>query len=160
MLVNEREREYAVANGLGDDDRPTSPTRTVSSGSSSREKPPLPAIFTDNGWHILNRSILSTSNCGNPALRLFGFGPVAADGFGIGYIIKDEGISVYVPVLLALAALSGDPDLYADATPTDAHRRNICRRADSSIPSKDTSQTCSAFSFSCTLLRTRAQSRS
>jgi carnitine O-acetyltransferase len=41
----------------------------------------------------LNTSILSTSNCGNPALRLFGFGPVAADGYGIGYIIKEEGIS-------------------------------------------------------------------
>jgi carnitine O-acetyltransferase len=24
--------------------------------------------------------ILSTSNCGNPSLRLFGFGPVSADG--------------------------------------------------------------------------------
>ena len=36
--------------------------------------------------------MLSTSNCGNPSLRLFGFGPVVSDGFGIGYIIKDEGI--------------------------------------------------------------------
>jgi len=55
---------------------------------------PLPGIFTDHGWSVLNTSILSTSNCGNPALRLFGFGPVAADGYGIGYIIKEEGISV------------------------------------------------------------------
>lgn len=54
----------------------------------------LPAIFTDHGWSILNTSIISTSNCGNPALRLFGFGPVAADGYGIGYIIKDDGISI------------------------------------------------------------------
>ena len=54
----------------------------------------LPAIFTDHGWSILNASIMSTSNCGNPALRLFGFGPVAADGYGIGYIIKDDGVSV------------------------------------------------------------------
>lgn len=54
----------------------------------------LPAIFTDPGWSLLSTSILSTSNCGNPALRLFGFGPVAADGYGIGYIIKDDGISV------------------------------------------------------------------
>jgi len=54
----------------------------------------LPSIFTDNGWHVLNTSILSTSNCGNPALRLFGFGPVAADGYGIGYIIKEDGISM------------------------------------------------------------------
>lgn len=54
----------------------------------------LPSIFTDHGWDVLNTSILSTSNCGNPALRLFGFGPVAADGYGIGYIIKEDGISM------------------------------------------------------------------
>lgn len=53
---------------------------------------PKPAIFADIGWQKLNHTILSTSNCGNPSLRLFGFGPVVADGFGIGYIIKDEGI--------------------------------------------------------------------
>jgi carnitine O-acetyltransferase len=56
----------------------------------------MPALFTDPGWTVLNTAILSTSNCGNPALRLFGFGPVAADGYGIGYIIKEDGISVQV----------------------------------------------------------------
>ena len=97
LLQREREAQaQALAAFENEDERPTSPTSTTSSGSAGREKPPLPAIFTDNGWHVLNRSILSTSNCGNPALRLFGFGPVAADGYGIGYIIKDEGISVYV----------------------------------------------------------------
>ncbi|KAF4614747.1 hypothetical protein D9613_003408 [Agrocybe pediades] len=54
----------------------------------------MPTIFSDHGWATLGTSILSTSNCGNPALRLFGFGPVAADGYGIGYIIKEDGISV------------------------------------------------------------------
>jgi carnitine O-acetyltransferase len=54
----------------------------------------LPEIFRDNGWSTLGTSILSTSNCGNPALRMFGFGPVAADGYGLGYIIKDDGLSV------------------------------------------------------------------
>lgn len=54
----------------------------------------LPAIFADNGWDILNNTIISTSNCGNPSLRLFGFGPVSANGFGIGYIIKDDSISI------------------------------------------------------------------
>lgn len=54
----------------------------------------LPAIFTDPGYTTLSTSIISTSNCGNPALRLFGFGPVAADGYGIGYIIKEDGISI------------------------------------------------------------------
>ncbi len=56
----------------------------------------MPGIFTDPGWELLSTSILSTSNCGNPALRLFGFGPVAADGYGIGYIIKEDGLSVCV----------------------------------------------------------------
>ncbi|KAI8351505.1 acyltransferase ChoActase/COT/CPT [Blakeslea trispora] len=52
-----------------------------------------PRIFTDSGWKTLNHTVISTSNCGNPALRLFGFGPVVSDGFGIGYIIKEDGIA-------------------------------------------------------------------
>jgi carnitine O-acetyltransferase len=56
----------------------------------------LPAIFADAGWDKLNTTIISTSNCGNPSLRQFGFGPVSGDGFGIGYIIKDDGISICV----------------------------------------------------------------
>ncbi|KAJ6145477.1 hypothetical protein N7470_009372 [Penicillium chermesinum] len=55
--------------------------------------PPTPAIFADPGWDKINSTVLSTSNCGNPCLRHFGFGPTSADGFGIGYIIKDESIS-------------------------------------------------------------------
>eukprot|EP00301_Raphidiophrys_heterophryoidea_P007125 c12803_g1_i1.p1 GENE.c12803_g1_i1~~c12803_g1_i1.p1 ORF type:complete len:741 (-),score=205.48 c12803_g1_i1:689-2911(-) len=52
---------------------------------------PVPEFFqTSVGWKRLNHTILSTSNCGNPALRLFGFGPVVSDGFGIGYIIKED----------------------------------------------------------------------
>ncbi|KAH9932526.1 acyltransferase ChoActase/COT/CPT [Fomitopsis serialis] len=86
----QRDREAAA-----EVEAPPSPGgSTTSSSSSGANKPPLPAIFTDPGWGALGTSILSTSNCGNPALRLFGFGPVAADGYGIGYIIKDEGISV------------------------------------------------------------------
>jgi len=54
----------------------------------------LPSIYTDHGWATLGTSVLSTSNCGNPALRLFGFGPVTAEGYGLGYIIKEDGISV------------------------------------------------------------------
>jgi carnitine O-acetyltransferase len=93
----ERERENASA-----EDRPLSPVSNSSATSASGNgcngcgKTPLPAIFTDPGWQLLSTSILSTSNCGNPALRLFGFGPVAADGYGIGYIIKDDGLSVCV----------------------------------------------------------------
>lgn len=54
----------------------------------------MPLIFADAGWDKLNNTILSTSNCGNPSLRQFGFGPASADGFGIGYIIKDDAISI------------------------------------------------------------------
>lgn len=57
---------------------------------------PTPALFNSDAWKTLNHTILSTSNCGNPSLRLFGFGPVVADGFGVGYIIKDYGISYAV----------------------------------------------------------------
>ncbi|KAE8135105.1 Choline/Carnitine o-acyltransferase-domain-containing protein [Aspergillus pseudotamarii] len=58
-----------------------------------RPAPPTPALFSDPGWDKINNTILSTSNCGNPCLRHFGFGPTSADGFGIGYIIKDDSIS-------------------------------------------------------------------
>ncbi|USW53114.1 Putative acyltransferase ChoActase/COT/CPT, choline/carnitine acyltransferase [Septoria linicola] len=64
------------------------------SPSRQREQPTMPAIFADPGWDKINNTILSTSNCGNPSLRHFGFGPTSGDGFGIGYIIKDNSISV------------------------------------------------------------------
>lgn len=54
----------------------------------------IPALFADPGWDKINNTILSTSNCGNPSLRQFGFGPTSGDGFGIGYIIKDDSISI------------------------------------------------------------------
>ncbi|ORY01498.1 carnitine acetyl transferas-like protein [Clohesyomyces aquaticus] len=54
----------------------------------------MPALFADSGWDKLNTTVLSTSNCGNPSLRQFGFGPTSGDGFGIGYIIKDGSISI------------------------------------------------------------------
>lgn len=70
--------------------------RGDSTNSKSRDQHPLPLLFADPGWDKLNTTILSTSNCGNPSLRHFGFGPTSGEGFGIGYIIKDEGISICV----------------------------------------------------------------
>jgi carnitine O-acetyltransferase len=79
----------------------TSPHRLSDTGSISSSPPPhapvqhnMPALFADSGWDKINTTILSTSNCGNPSLRQFGFGPTSADGFGIGYIIKDGSISI------------------------------------------------------------------
>ena len=57
-------------------------------GLKNGDLPEMPALFRDAGWATLNHTTLSTSNCGNPALRLFGFGAVVPDGFGIGYIVR------------------------------------------------------------------------
>ena len=43
----------------------------------------LPGIYADTAWEKMGNIVLSTSNCGNPSLRLFGFGPVSADGTDI-----------------------------------------------------------------------------
>jgi carnitine O-acetyltransferase len=79
--------------------------RNGSPGGSTRGED-LPGIYADLAWEKMGNIVLSTSNCGNPSLRLFGFGPVSADGlliplwhgwlagFGLGYIIKDNAISV------------------------------------------------------------------
>ncbi|CAI4037127.1 hypothetical protein SMKI_01G0850 [Saccharomyces mikatae IFO 1815] len=61
-----------------------------------KDKLELPPIFQDKSWAAMQNNVLSTSNCGNPCLRSFGFGPVTANGFGIGYIIRDHSISVVV----------------------------------------------------------------
>lgn len=91
-LLQREIHEQANGNGNGLGPLSSTPERSPTPGIGGKAS--LPAIFTDPGWSVINTSILSTSNCGNPALRLFGFGPVAEDGFGIGYIIKDDGISV------------------------------------------------------------------
>jgi len=57
---------------------------------------PVPPFFQSRPWQQLNHTVLSTSNCGNPSLRLFGFGPVVPDGFGVGYIIRDFGLQYSV----------------------------------------------------------------
>ena len=59
--------------------------------AEKKGKGPL-KFFQSKAWAQLNHTVLSTSNCGNPALRHFGFGPVVPDGFGIGYIIKEDGL--------------------------------------------------------------------
>lgn len=72
---------------------------TSSVAGSGIQKPPpstVPSIFADPGWDRINNTILATSNCGNSSLRAFGFGPTSGDGYGIGYIIKDESISISI----------------------------------------------------------------
>ncbi|CAN8103974.1 unnamed protein product [Discula destructiva] len=69
-------------------------SRTATTSATATATATLPLLFADSGWDRLNNTILSTSNCGNPSLRQFGFGPVSGDGFGVGYIIKDDGIAI------------------------------------------------------------------
>ena len=88
----------ADSQSITDGERSPSANGIAHADSNSRSPgPPLsqmPALFNDAGWERINNTILSTSNCGNPALRHFGFGPVSGEGFGIGYIIKDDSIAI------------------------------------------------------------------
>lgn len=77
-------------------DSTNSRSSSGSNGHAPQQHQTMPLIFADSGWDKLNTTILSTSNCGNPCLRQFGFGPVSGEGFGIGYIIKDDRISICV----------------------------------------------------------------
>lgn len=43
---------------------------------AERNSMSMPTFFRSKAWQALNHTVLSTSNCGNPSLRLFGFGPV------------------------------------------------------------------------------------
>lgn len=54
-------------------------------------------LFTDNGcYERLNHIILSTSTLQSPAIMSGGFGPVAADGFGLGYSLFDDTLGLHI----------------------------------------------------------------
>ena len=57
---------------------------------------PTPALFEDGGWATVCTSHLSTSGLRSPALGLFCFGPVAADGVGLAYLLQPDGITLNV----------------------------------------------------------------
>ncbi|GAA5978687.1 hypothetical protein JCM5350_002482 [Sporobolomyces pararoseus] len=92
MYCLAQQKEKAIARG--DSSAPPSDSESSDSEDSEKFISRIPELFKDPGYGKLGSSIISTSNCGNPALRLFGFGPVAADGFGLGYIIKDDSIAI------------------------------------------------------------------
>lgn len=56
----------------------------------------IPDMYLDRSYSLLKTDLMSTSNCGNQALCLFGFGPVCEEGFGLGYIIRDDSIHVNI----------------------------------------------------------------
>lgn len=85
---------YSTSSSVDGEADPQTRSSQQSPSPARPARTQIPPLFADPGWEKLNNTILSTSNCGNPALRHFGFGPTAAEGFGIGYIIKDDGISI------------------------------------------------------------------
>lgn len=59
------------------------------------ERIKLPLLFNTCVDKLLNPELL-ISNCGNPALRLFGIPPAIDQGFGIGYIIHNDKVIITV----------------------------------------------------------------
>mmetsp|Transcript_52337 Transcript_52337/g.131459 ORF Transcript_52337/g.131459 Transcript_52337/m.131459 type:complete len:602 (-) Transcript_52337:128-1933(-) len=57
---------------------------------------PMPEIFRDPAYTKFCTSVLSTSNCGSPCLDFFGFGPVCAQGLGLGYIIHNDALHITI----------------------------------------------------------------
>mmetsp|Transcript_106411 Transcript_106411/g.217058 ORF Transcript_106411/g.217058 Transcript_106411/m.217058 type:complete len:91 (-) Transcript_106411:1119-1391(-) len=53
-------------------------TCSLSSALPKKNKIPVPEFFRSEAWKRFNHTILSTSNCGNPSLAAFGFGPVVS----------------------------------------------------------------------------------
>lgn len=50
----------------------------------------LPALFQDKAYTVINHNILSTSTLTSPAIEGGGFGPVVADGYGLGYGVEND----------------------------------------------------------------------
>eukprot|EP01114_Cavostelium_apophysatum_P017198 TRINITY_DN5051_c0_g1_i1.p1 TRINITY_DN5051_c0_g1~~TRINITY_DN5051_c0_g1_i1.p1 ORF type:complete len:602 (-),score=148.21 TRINITY_DN5051_c0_g1_i1:37-1842(-) len=69
----------------------------------------IPALYTNKAYGLMKTDMMSTSNCGNAALSLFGFGPVVPKGLGLGYIIKNESINVVITSFI------GEEKRYAQA---------------------------------------------
>jgi len=55
---------------------------------------PLPDIFKDEAYNLINHNILSTSTLVSEAIQGGGFGPVVEDGYGIGYGVDPKGTGV------------------------------------------------------------------
>ena len=75
---------------------------------ASRQPGPLPAFFSLPAYSRMIHNTLSTSTLSSPALDGGGFGPVVADGYGVGYGIQDDGsgfsVTSYMDTLPAFGA--------------------------------------------------------
>lgn len=65
-------------------------------------------LFNEELYSYSNTWLMSTSNVSMPFLEFFTFGPVAADGFGIGYIIDEDCMRVCITSLKASPIANAD----------------------------------------------------
>jgi len=56
----------------------------------AKEHGSVPDLFKDKAYTAINHNILSTSTLSSKAIEGGGFGPVVADGYGLGYAVEDE----------------------------------------------------------------------
>lgn len=112
-----------------------SSTSSPTSDGTSTPTPAVPELFSDPGYSLLSTSILSTSNCGNPALRLFGFAEVTPEGYGIGSV-------AFAPLFPPLLVTGGLTSLSLTGTSSktrpsqSAPRPSTSRRVGSSTRSR------------------------
>jgi len=71
----------------------------------------MPDIFSTEGYKKLRRDTVSTSSTTAPFIDFFSFPPVAADGFGVGYGIKEDALHLSVSAYDVSAA---SPDRFID----------------------------------------------
>ncbi|MPC13783.1 Carnitine O-palmitoyltransferase 2, mitochondrial [Portunus trituberculatus] len=87
-------KEAAMGQGF---DRHLFALRKLAEASGS----PMPDIFTDPAYAKINHIIISTSTLPSEEISFGGFAPVVSDGFGVGYIIRDDElgctVSTYPP---------------------------------------------------------------
>lgn len=55
-----------------------------------------PALFTSEGWRAVQNSAVSTSGLKAPFIKFFGFPPVVADGFGVGYVPEKKAVNLMI----------------------------------------------------------------
>lgn len=70
-------------------------------------------VFSDLSYSLTNTWRMSTSHLGGPALKLFGFGPVASNGFGLGYMTNPDSVHTAV-TSFAGAEPEMDVQIYAE----------------------------------------------
>ncbi|XP_029474182.1 carnitine O-palmitoyltransferase 2, mitochondrial [Rhinatrema bivittatum] len=57
---------------------------------------PVPDLFQDEAYRLINHNILSTSTLSSPAVQFGGFAPVVPDGFGVAYGVHDDWVGCNV----------------------------------------------------------------